>query len=412
MISSRFVLSAWIAAGAGFQFLVAAPQRFNHGNPTVYEQLMLELVNKARANPAAEAARLGIGLNDGLAADTISTAPKEPLAFQSQLIVASRFHSEWMLDEDIFNHKGAGGSDGSDRMTDAGYVFSSPYTWGENIAWGGWTGFLDPLPMTYDLHDNLFRSKGHRTNICGTGYRQLGIGILEGPFQGYNALMATQNYAATSTYPDPWLLGVVYRDEDEDGAYDVGEGLPGVTVALADGSWDAVTSDSGGYAMPCAGSGTLNVTFSGAGIGIPVTRSIQRAGSNVKLDLIVPPVPPAAPEIAIFQPRGSSLGAGRSSRGFGNAVKGKKGLSKIFTITNSGAAPLNSIRVSGGGKHPRDFKIDQSPVTSLAPGKSTSFKVTFIPRSQGKRTAILRVRSSDADENPFNITVSGKGLAR
>jgi hypothetical protein len=391
---------------------VAAPQRFNHGNPTVYEQLMLELVNKARANPAAEAARLGIGLNDGLAPGTISTAPKAPLAFQSQIIAAGRFHSQWMLDEDIFNHTGAGGSDGFSRMTDAGYPFSTSYTWGENIAWGGWTGALDPLPMTYDLHDNLFRSKGHRTNICGTGFRQLGIGILEGSFQGYNALMATQNYAASSAFPNPWLLGVGFRDADKDGAYDVGEGLSGVTVALADGSWDAVTSESGGYAMPCAGSGSLNVTFTGAAIGTPVTRSIQRAGSNVKLDLIVPPAAPALPEIAIFQPAGSSLIAGASSRGFGTAVRGRIGNTRVFKITNTGTAALGSLSVSGGGRHPRDFKITQPSVTSLAAGKSTTFRVTFSPRLKGKRTAILRVNSSDADENPFNITVSGKGLAR
>ena len=47
------------------------------------EQYMLELINRARANPAAEATRYGIGLNDDvLPADTISTSPKQPLAPQ------------------------------------------------------------------------------------------------------------------------------------------------------------------------------------------------------------------------------------------------------------------------------------------------------------------------------------------
>jgi hypothetical protein len=411
-MSSRFLILVLIAAGPCLQSLGAAPQRYNHGNPTAYEQLMLELVNQTRANPAAEAARLGIGLNDNLPAGTITTAAKEPLAFQSQLIAAGRVHSQWMLDEDIFNHTGAGGSDGFDRMTDAGYVFSSAYTWGENIAWGGWTGALDPLPMTYDLHNGLFRSAGHRKNICGTGFRQLGIGILEGSFQGYNALMATQNFAASSAYPDPWLLGVVFRDLDKDGAYDVGEGVSGVTVALADGSWDAVTSTSGGYAMPCAGSGPLNVTFTGASLTTPVTRTISRAGVNVKLDLVIAPAGPKVPEIAIFQPTGSGLSAGASSRSFGKALKGKNGITRTFTITNTGTASLDSLWVFSGGKHPKDFKVRQAPVSSLAPGKSTTFRVTFCPRLKGKRTAILRVRSSDGDENPFSITVSGQGLTR
>ena len=50
------------------------------------EQYMLELINRARANPSAEASRYGIGLNDGLAAGTITTAAKQPLAPQQNLI--------------------------------------------------------------------------------------------------------------------------------------------------------------------------------------------------------------------------------------------------------------------------------------------------------------------------------------
>lgn len=400
-----------VIAGSCFLPLDAAPQRFDHGNPTAYEQLMLELVNRTRADPAAEAARLEMGLNDGLPAGTISTAAKEPLAFHPQLIAAGRTHSQWMLNEDIFDHTGAGGSDAGERMIDAGYVFSSPYSWGENISWGGWTGALDPLPMTYDLHNGLFRSAGHRKNICGTGFRQLGIGILEGTFQGYNALMATQNFAASGAYPHPWLLGVVFRDKDKDGAYDVGEGVSGVTVALADGSWEAVTSGSGGYAMPCAGSGTLDVTFTGTALDSSVTRTIRRAGVNVKLDLVIPPSANKIPEIEIFQPAGAILTAGSSKRNFGKAARGKKGITRTFTITNAGTAPLNSLWVLSGGKHPKDFKVSQAPVRTLAAGKSTTFRVTFIPRLKGKRTAVLRIRSSDLDENPFSVAVSGQGLA-
>lgn len=54
--------------------------------PTVYEQYLLSLVNRARANPAGEAALYGIDLNEGVPADElISTAPKQPLAFNPYL---------------------------------------------------------------------------------------------------------------------------------------------------------------------------------------------------------------------------------------------------------------------------------------------------------------------------------------
>ena len=52
---------------------------------TAQEQLVLELINRARLDPAAEAARFGIALNEGLPAGTISTAAKQPLAMDDAL---------------------------------------------------------------------------------------------------------------------------------------------------------------------------------------------------------------------------------------------------------------------------------------------------------------------------------------
>jgi hypothetical protein len=45
----------------------------------------------------------------------------------------------------------------------------------------------------------------------------------------------------------------------------------------------------------------------------------------------------------------------------------------------------------------------------LAPGASTTFKVTFGPKAKGTRTAQIQVKSNDPNENPFDVTVSGKG---
>ena len=40
-----------------------------------YEQYLLELINRARADPGAEAARLGISLNQGLAFQVSTNSP-------------------------------------------------------------------------------------------------------------------------------------------------------------------------------------------------------------------------------------------------------------------------------------------------------------------------------------------------
>src|SRR5437764_1681142 len=79
--------------------------------PTNYEQYLVELINRGRANPTAEAARYSIDLNEGLAAGTISTAAKEPLAINPYLTSAAHGHSQWMIDTDTFSHTGLNGTD-------------------------------------------------------------------------------------------------------------------------------------------------------------------------------------------------------------------------------------------------------------------------------------------------------------
>src|SRR5215212_7919934 len=102
--------------------------------PTDAEQYVLEMVNRARANPAGEAARFGIALNEGLAAGTISADAKQPLAFNPYLGDAARKHTRWMLDTDTFTHN-EGASTPVDQMRAAGYAFGGSWWAGQNIWW-------------------------------------------------------------------------------------------------------------------------------------------------------------------------------------------------------------------------------------------------------------------------------------
>src|SRR4051812_30072926 len=55
-------------------------------SPTDYEQYMVELINRARANPEAEAAKWGINLDEGLRnGETISHTAVQPLAINLNL---------------------------------------------------------------------------------------------------------------------------------------------------------------------------------------------------------------------------------------------------------------------------------------------------------------------------------------
>ena len=264
-------------------------QLYDSGAPTVEEQFMMELVNRTRADPGAAAARLNIGLNDGLAAGTLSNSPKPPLAFDVFLIQSARHHSQWMLDAGTFSHTGVNSSSPGDRMGAAGYPFSGSWTWGENIAWKGSIGTPPLAQYVADLHDGLFKSSGHRHNLLNEAFDEAGIGIQQGEFpssgRSWDAVMITQNFARSDGTPGPLVTGVVFRDANGNQRYDPGEGLGGVTVKPALGTWYAVSSTSGGYAFPYSGTGPLTVAFSGRDLAAPYAVSVNRAGVNVKLDV-------------------------------------------------------------------------------------------------------------------------------
>jgi serralysin len=255
-------------------------------NPTQYEQLMLELINWARANPSAQAGRLGIDLNASLSPGTISTAPKQPLVFNAELINAARGHSDWMLATDVFSHTGVNGSSPGDRMAASGYVFANGWGWGENIAWGGSTGPTDLGYETVSAHDGLFRSSGHRVNLMNPNFVEIGVGIRDGQFTAsgtsYNAAMTTQKFAFSGD--KNFLTGVVINDLNGNQFYDLGEGVGGasITATGTSGTFTATSWEAGGYnlALP---SGSYTVTFSYGGK--QATSNVSIGSDNVKVDM-------------------------------------------------------------------------------------------------------------------------------
>ena len=84
---------------------------------------------------------------------------------------------------------------------------------------------------------------------------------------------------------------------------------------------------------------------------------------------------------------------------------------QTFTITNTGAGVLNLSDLIKDGPHAADFTISDLSSNFLEPDQSSTFTVSFAPKGQGTRTASLHIASNDADENPFDITLTGSGAA-
>ncbi|WP_170397086.1 CAP domain-containing protein [Ruegeria arenilitoris] len=122
----------------------------------------------------------------------------QPLKLELQLNDSAEDHSEWMLQTDIFSHTGQGGSSATQRMRDAGFDFTGSWRSGENIAWQSERGAAGASDDVVQLHQSLMNSPGHRANILNPDFEYIGIGIEEGNFNGWDAVIVTQNFATTS----------------------------------------------------------------------------------------------------------------------------------------------------------------------------------------------------------------------
>jgi hypothetical protein len=113
----------------------------------------------------------------------------------------------------------------------------------------------------------------------------VGIGVALGVStrdQDYNAVMV-QDFGSTGA--NQGLSCQSLPRADEDGFYTPGEGLANLTVTPSRGNYYAMTSTSGGYAIPVPSlNGSIQVTFSNAVRGALATKSVTLVGENVKID--------------------------------------------------------------------------------------------------------------------------------
>ena len=231
---------------------------YSHGDPTALEQYMLELINYARMNPPAEGVYLAdLSQSNGTAwygtfgetylpsdasnllTQFASYPAVPPLAFNPILIRTARAHS---LDE-FTNHYSAydslNGETPDQRMSIAGYSVPGD----ENCNDLGAKNAENTLEGEYDfLVDFGIPDLGRRYASLNYFETEVGIGIVGALYGG----QTTQDFGNAG---GAFLLGVAYNDP-LGGFYQPGEGLSNVTVTPNYGEYYAVTSTSGGYAIP------------------------------------------------------------------------------------------------------------------------------------------------------------------
>ncbi|MER5208025.1 CAP domain-containing protein [Streptomyces sp. NPDC002825] len=89
-----------------------------------------------------------------------------PLRSEGRLRAAAQGHADDMAARGYYEHQNPEGRDAGDRITGAGYTWS---TWGENIHRGPKT----PARAMADWMD----SPGHRANILNCSFKDIGVGV-------------------------------------------------------------------------------------------------------------------------------------------------------------------------------------------------------------------------------------------
>lgn len=302
---------------------LSAQTQYSIGSPTNSEQYMLELINRARADGAAEAARSGLsGLQEGPPnyngeVWTIQNS-NQPLSWNPNLASAAQDQATNLNNGDQFFLGGSphtyGGMTPEQRTAAAGYssaAYNGPTTspshyhpGSENVAEeasqgsGGYIGTKLAISVA-NAQSGLFTDqtvpgRGHRNTMMLGFFREVGIGISTGkdnqsnpgqPGGTWDSFYAVQDFG-TQPGATPFLTGVVYQDTNGNGSYDAGEGIGGVRVDVAGANYYAITSSSGGYSVPLPANGSYTATFSGNSVA-----SVQRAFSitndaNAKVDYV------------------------------------------------------------------------------------------------------------------------------
>ncbi len=386
-------------------------QEYFHGQPTGQEQYFLEIINRARENPLKEIKRI---INSGdddilnalktynintadLTAEFRNYTPMPPLAFNNELMQSARGHSEDMANNNFQGHNGSDGSTLSERLNAAGYDFSIG---GENVfayaksIWHAHAAFLIDWGV---------KSLGHRNNTLNLGthtdFRETGISIVpeNNSRTTVGPLVITEDFGR-SHRGVVFITGVAYRDDNENSFYDNGEGLDGVLITPNHGPYYAITSNSGGFAIPVAADSGL-YTLTATRDDLPQMKAtVNVAGRNIKVDFILGDPAYASINGTITQSKTGEPLAGVTVNLAPVGLTYTTDTDGKFTFTDLPAAGyIITANLAGFEFSPNDFGVTLTAGQKFRPGITAS------------RTA--EPSAADSITNPANAFCGGPGIA-
>jgi hypothetical protein len=273
-------------------------------DPSPIETLMLEYINRCRANPAEDGARCAldkavpssVDLNM-LVRELAEGKSAPPVVFDLRLLKAARWHCYYQIlhgqrHDEVPGNERFTGENPSARVARAGL----PGGAFENVFVGVHDPWYCHLGFVVDWGPNgaggMQPERGHRRNILNPALRLAGVGAV--PYEGDKKFSCTHNFATASAR---FVGGVVINDRNRNRFYDIGEGISG--VALASGDQNLKSWYSGAYTLPidCANP-KITVELEGK----TYAALLPDGDENLKFDIYVS-------DRATFNRAGSLLGA-------------------------------------------------------------------------------------------------------
>ena len=365
--------------------------------PTPQEQYLLQLINRARANPTAEVQRSAPNwpsgvtpdLNEGIPAGTIPSTPKQPLAMNPFLVDAARKHSQYLVNNPgtTLNAHLEPGPNGTtigpvDRMIAAGYPLPVDSSNTENV-WGTYGNFSSDNVQTdmEDIVDNTFidyvtntmptDGRGHRVQLMDPGVNEIGLGLAT--TQVPTGATTNTLYQSTQDFANAgkgsFLCGVAFNDLNNDQFYEPGEELANVTITAtrSDGQvFSTTTWSAGGYSLALQ-PGSYVVTATGGSVGTPMPQNVTIGTQNVEADFIAANSTPAPPVI-ISQPQSTTPPLSAKSFSFGVSASGYPVPSVQWQMELYGDSTFTNI--NGATTYTYSAPVDPALNGSQVPGSA------------------------------------------
>ncbi len=390
---------------------------------TAQEVYFSELINRARANPTAEADRLGLNFSTGLsAAEQALLIPREPLALSATLTASARLHSADMAARGFFDHANPDGRSPTDRALQAGYSGTA----GENIGAGyatidalysNWLATPDERRNALSLYTS-FDSTFHYDHL-GPGFALNVTGAL---YPSYY----TADFGNPSTQTRaPWLLGVVFSDTSGDNFYSTGEGAASIRVDAFPGSTTTgtpaatyTTDAAGNYQLPLT-NGSYSVVFTRTSDNFRVVKAATISGQNVRLtttsaELRAPPPPPDD-----FADAGQWSGAGNitiNPATGGGSIAGTLGVSGdtdlfVFIAARTGITHISGLPANAAyDGRIRVYNSAQSLVATGIDGANPAHSVADVSLVAGSTYYIIFSATNSASTGGYSVTIEAPPL--